>query len=162
MMTQYAIQAPTRICAATGRPLQPGERYYSVLFDEAGQLIRKDYAKEVWTGAPEAALAFWSGSVHELNEKRRPTFDDDLLMECLARLAEEADLARLRFRYVLGLLLLRRKRLKFEDVRRDGDQEYLQLKCTKTGSEFELLDPRLSEADMSRVQDEVFKLLGWE
>ena len=63
---------------------------------------------------------------------------------------------------VLALLLLRRKRLKFDDIRRDDGQEYLQLKCGKTGTLFDVLDPQMSEPDMQSVQDEVFKLLGWE
>jgi hypothetical protein len=160
--TMYSIQAHTRECAASGRALQPGERYYSVLFDEAGQFIRKDYSKEAWNGAPQSALAFWSGRVPVVNEKRRPVFDDDLLIECFARLAEETESARLRFRYVVGLLLLRRKRLKFENLRRDGELEYLQLRCAKTGCEFELLDPRMPESETAAIQNEVFKLLGWK
>jgi len=162
MTTTYPIQVHTRVCAGTGRPLLPGERYFSVLFDEGGQFIRKDYAKDAWTGVPQNALAFWSGRVPELNEKRRPTFDDELLLDCFARLADESDPARLQFRYVVGLLLLRRKRLKFEDVRRDGDREFLQLRCVKTNCVFEMLDPHLSETDMNAVQAEVFKLLGWQ
>jgi hypothetical protein len=162
MTTTYPIQTHTRVCAATGRPLEPGEKYVSALFDEAGQFVRKDYAAAQWPGAPENAIAFWAGRVPEFNQKRRLTFDDDLLMECFARLADDAEPDRVRFRYVLALLLLRRKRLRFDDVRHDGPQEFMQLKCAKTGSAFEVLDPRMSEADMESVQDEVFKLLGWD
>lgn len=162
MMAAYPIQQHSRVCAATGRPLLPGEKYFSILLDEAGQFIRKDYSTEGWPGSPSEAMAVWSGRVPEVNQKRRLTFDDDLLMECFERLADESEGARVQFRYVLALLLLRRKRLKFEDVRRDGDQEYLQLKDSRTGTAFEVLDPRLAEADIGRVQDEVFRVLGWE
>jgi hypothetical protein len=162
MTASFPIQTHTRICASTGRSLEPGEKYFSALFDEAGQFVRKDYAADAWPGSPENAIAFWAGRVPELNQKRRLTFDDELLMECFARLADDIDPDRIRFRYVLALLLLRRKRLKFEDVRRDGEQEFMQLKCPKTASAFEVRDPRMSEADMETVQDEVFKLLGWE
>jgi hypothetical protein len=162
MTTTYPIQTHTRICAATGRSLEPGEKYFSALFDELGQFVRKDFAAVAWPGPPENAIAFWTGRVPELNQKRRLTFDDELLIECFARLADDHDPERIRFRYVLALLLLRRKRLKFEDVRRDGAQEFMQVKCSKTGSAFEVLDPRMSEADMAAVQEEVFKLLGWE
>ena len=162
MTTTYPIQSHTRVCAATGRALLPGQRYYSALFDEAGQFVRKDYAVEAWSGPPANAMAFWSGCVPEINQKRRLVFDDELLLECFTRLADDADPARVRFRYVLALLLLRRKRLKFDDIRRDDGQEYLQLKCGKTGTLFDVLDPRMSEPDMQLVQDEVFKLLGWE
>lgn len=162
MTTSYPILNLTRVCATTGRPLLPGEKYRSALFDDGGTLIRKDYSSAGWPGPPENAIAFWSGKVPELHQKRRLTFDDDLLMECFGRLAEETDLEKLRFRYVIALLLLRRKQLQFEDVRRDGEQEFLLLKCPKTGNAFEVLDPHLSETDIDRVRDEVVKLLGWE
>jgi hypothetical protein len=162
MTATYPIQHHSRVCAATGRALSPGEKYHSALFDEAGQLVRKDYSAAGWPGPPEKAFALWTGRVPELHQKRRLTFDDDLLMECFERLAEETERPRVQFRYVLALLLLRRKRLKFEDVRREGCQDYLLLKCPATGAAFEVLDPRLAESDVERVQDEVFKLLGWE
>ncbi|HEV3144006.1 MAG TPA: hypothetical protein VGZ47_09000 [Gemmataceae bacterium] len=162
MTTAYPIQHHTRVCAATGRALQPGERYYSVLLVEAGQFARKDYSAEGWHGAPAEALAFWSGKVPEADPKRRLVVDDELLMNCFERLAEETDSSRIQFRYVVALLLLRRKRLKFDDLRRDGAQEFLKLKCSKSGQMFEVLDPHMAEADMMRVQDEVMKILGWE
>ncbi len=162
MTTSYPILNHTRVCAATGRPLTPGEKYRSVLLDEAGQFVRKDYSTEGWPGPPAAAIACWCGVVPEFHQKRRLTFDADLLMECFGRLAEETEPEKVRFRYVIALLLLRRKQLRFEDVRRDGEQEFLQLKCPKTGQAFEVLDPHLSEADIARVQEEVVKVLGWE
>src|ERR1051326_2171088 len=155
MTGTFPIQQHTRVCAATGRPLLPGEKYFSALFDENGQFVRKDYSAEGWPGPPDNAFALWQGRVPDLHQKRRLTFDDDLLMECFERLAEDTDPARVQFRYVLALLLLRRKRLKFEDVRHEGDQDYLRLRCPRSGAEFEVLDPRLGEADVSRVQDEV-------
>ena len=162
MTTTYPILNHSRLCATTGRPLQPGEKYYSALFDEAGLFVRKDYSSGGWPGSPDQAFAFWTGKVPDQHQKRRLTFDDDLLMECFGRLAEETDPGKVQFRYVLALLLLRRKRLRFEDVRREDDQEFLRLKCAKTGSVFEVLDPRLSEADIARVREEVVKVLGWE
>ena len=52
--------------------------------------------------------------------------------------------------------------MKFEDATRDSDgQDVLVLRDTKTGDRFEILDPRLNEAETSTVQDEVFQLLGW-
>lgn len=162
MSHQYPIQAHTRICAATGRALHAGDKYFSVVLDQDGQLIRRDYAADAWPGAPPDAVAFWTGRVPAVNQKRRLSFDEDLLMECFERLADDADASRTRFRYVVALLLLRRKRLRFEDVHRDQGQEHLQLRCAKSGATFEVLDPRLAEADINTVQEEVFKLLGWD
>lgn len=161
-MTAPLIQQHTRVCAATGRPLAPGEKYFSALFDEGGQFVRKDYSPAGWPDAPPEAIAVWSGKVPAANQKPRLTFDDELLMECFERLAEETEHSRIQFRYVLALLLLRRRRLKFEDLRRDDGHDYLRLRCPRTNCEFEVLDPRLSEDDIARVQEEVSRVLGWE
>lgn len=162
MTASYPIQSHTRVCASTGRPLQPGEKYYSALFDTSGEWVRRDFAAEAWHGPPADAFAFWGGRVPPPDQKRRLTFDDELLMDCFSRLADNPDPAKVQFRYVLALLLLRRKRLRFDDLQRRDGQEWLQLKCVKTNAAFEVLDPRLSESDIVTVQDDVFKLLGWE
>jgi hypothetical protein len=67
------------------------------------------------------------------------------------------------FRYVVALLLMRRRRLKFEDQRRlpDGG-ELMVLKDARTGDRVEVADPRLAEDQIEKVQTEVFQLLGWE
>lgn len=162
MTAPLTIQPHTRVCAATGRPLSPGEKYHSVLLDEAGQFVRRDYSVEGWPGPPESCLARWTGKVPAAHQKRRLTFDDDLLMECLERLADETEPSRLQFRYVVALLLLRRRRLKFDDVRRVDGQEYMQLTCPRTGATFDVFDPRLAEADIAHVQEQVVHVLGWE
>src|SRR5262245_33614065 len=58
-MAEYDIQGPTRVCAATGRELKPGDRFHGVLFEEAGKLVRRDYCDEGWAGPPEGHLAHW-------------------------------------------------------------------------------------------------------
>jgi hypothetical protein len=57
---------------------------------------------------------------------------------------------------------MRRKRLKFEQVKTENGQESLHLRCTRSGVRYEVVNPRLTEEEMIAVQDEVFKVLGWE
>jgi hypothetical protein len=159
---EYQIQANTRRCAVTGRELVPGEKYYSVLIDEAGKFVRKDYAAEGWQGPPTEAFSFWSGKVPLATENRRPRIDDDLLVDCFQRLEGQTEPERVNFRYVVALLLMRRKRFRFEEARSDGDVEILRLRCVRTGSLYQVLNPCLTEEQMASVQEEVFKVLGWE
>lgn len=160
-MTEYQIQANTRRCAVTGRELQPRERYYSVLLDEGGRWQRRDYSAEAWQGPPAGAVGFWCGRI-PAGEASRPPIDDELLVDCLQRLQGESEPARVSFRYVVALLLMRRKRLKFEATRREGDRELLLLRCPRTRSLYTVLNPRLSDEELAAVQDEVFKVLGWQ
>jgi hypothetical protein len=161
-MIDYQIQPSTRRCSATGRELQPGERYYSVLLEEAGKFVRKDFSVEAWHGAPEGAFSFWMGRLAPPQGKRRPPIDDEMLMECFERLEGQLEPSRVRFRYVIGLLLMRRRRLRFEETQRDGSQEVLCLRCTRTGARHAVVNPGLTDEELTTVQDDVFQALGWE
>ena len=60
-----------------------------------------------------------------------------------------------RIRYILGLLLIRRKVLKFVDVERSGDDELLVLRAPATGDEYRVTNPRLCDEELAAVQAEV-------
>lgn len=161
-MTEYQIQEITRRCSVTGRELQPGERFYSVLVDEAGKLQRKDFSQEAWQGPPEGAFSFWAGRVPPREQSRRLQIDDDMLFDCFRRLGSETEPARVNFRYVVALLLMRRKRFKFEEAKQADGKEILVVRCTRTREPYDVVNPRLNDEEMAAVQEEVFKVLGWE
>jgi hypothetical protein len=161
-MTDYQIQPNTRRCAVTGRELQPGEKVFTALLEDGGKFLRRDYSGEAWQGPPPGAFSFWCGRVPAQEEARRPRIDDELLMDCFQRLQGQGDPNRVSFRYVVALLLMRRKRLKFDEARKDGEIELLLLRCARTGARYEVVNPRLTEEQMLSVQEEVFKVLGWE
>jgi len=162
MLTNYQIQPNSRRCFVSGRELKPGEPFYSVLLEEAGRFVRREYSREAWPGPPPGSFSFWMGKVPTREQDRRPAVDDDMLLDCLARLEGQNEPARVNFRYVLALLLMRRKRLKFEDARTDGTREVLRLRCPQTRVVHEIVNPALTEDAMQAVQDEVFKVLGWD
>ncbi len=161
-MTNYQLQGPARVCAASGRELRPGERAYSVLTDEGGQFVRRDFAADAWPGPPAGAVAWWVGRVPDAGKAAKPVINDELLVDCFEHLTDTTDPARQNFRYVVALLLMRRKRFKFEDARKRGDAETLVVRDAKSGRKHEIADPQLSEAEMNAVRDEVFRVLGWE
>ena len=162
-MTDFEIQGPTRTCCETGRALAAGERFYAVLTEEAGRYARKDYAPEAWRGAPAGAIAYWGGRVPATDTPRKPTFNEELLVDWFHHLAGRAEPDRVNFRYVVALLLMRRKRLKFDDVTRAASGgSALCLRDAKSGTRYEIPDPRLTDDEAEAVQDEVFRVLGWE
>ncbi len=159
------MEIPTlvRVCAATQRELEPGERVYGVLFEEAGKFVRKDFSADAWRGPLPGAIAFWSGRIPTARSPKKPTFNDKLLLDCFDHLGGATEPNRLQFRYVVALLLMRRKKLKFEDARRKPDgADVLILRDGRTGQRLEVVDPRLTEEQITAVQDEVFQVLGWE
>jgi hypothetical protein len=163
-MTDYDLQAPSRVCAATGRELKPGDRFFAVLTEGEGKLVRADYAADAWPGAPKEAVAYWAGKVPAEGQKpKKPPINDDLLLDCFDRLKDSADPDGLNFRYVATLLLMRRKRFKFDDAARDEQgRDVLLVRDARNGEIHHVIDPRLSDEQIATVQTEVFRVLGWE
>lgn len=163
-MTDYDIQGPARVCAASGRELKPGDRFFAALTEDAGKLVRTDYAADAWRGPPAGAVAYWAGKVPVAGQKpRKAVVNDDLLLDCFDRLKGSPDPDGLNFRYVATLLLMRRKRFKFEDAIRDEQgRDLLVVRDTRGGAVHHVVDPRLTDEQVAAVQTEVFRVLGWE
>jgi hypothetical protein len=136
--------------------------FYSVLLEDGGKFVRQDYSREAWQGPPHGSFSFWAGRIAPGDETKRAPIDDEMLLDCLQRLEGESEPPRVNFRYVVALLLMRRKRLRFEEARADGDQEVLVLRCVRTRNVYRVQNPRLTEEEMAAVQEEVFKVLGWQ
>jgi len=163
VVAEFDIQGPTRVCAVTGKALAPGDRYYAVLSDRDGTFVRTDYAADAWPGPPEGAVAYWAGRVPAADTPKTPRVNEAILFDCFDHLAGTTDPSRVNFRYVVTLLLMRRRKLKFEDHRRLADgTEMMVLKDSRTGGRVEAADPRLTEDQIAAVEGEVFQLLGWE
>jgi hypothetical protein len=160
-MTDYQIQPNTRRCVVTGRELQPGERYYTALLEEGDQFVRQDFSSEAWQGPPVGAFSFWTGRVAEPHEPVKPRFDDDVLEECFQRLDGQTEPSRVNFRYVVALLLIRRKRLRFEGTIEEEGVEKLELRNLRTSDRYLVANPQLTDEQMAEVQTEVFRVLGW-
>lgn len=160
-MTDYQIEANTRRCSMTGRELRPGERFFTALFDEGGKFHRLDYSTEAWQSPPEGAFSFWAGKIPEADDRQRPRIDDEMLLECFHRLNGDEDPGRVNFCYVVALLLMRRKRFRFDEAVVEAGQEVLVVRCIRTRNQYRVVNPRLTEEEMNSVQDEVFKVLGW-
>lgn len=103
-----------RCCCATEKPFEPGEKAYSALFEENGEIVRRDYCAAAWKAnpRPENALAWWSTKIPLNADKKAPVAPNDALADLFESLADRPDQAALR--YALALLLTRRRVFRFE------------------------------------------------
>ena len=75
--------------------------------------------------------------------------------------ADDADDAkREQLRYVLALLLMRRKALKLHDVQQDGEKEVLMFRRPRSKENLPVTDPGLDESQVDRLEEELAELLG--
>jgi hypothetical protein len=158
-MTEYAIQPLSLRCSQTGRELKPGEAYYSVLSESPGGFVRTDYCVEAWVGPPAGAIGFWRSVVSQGIKERRTVIDASVLMDCFVRLADTDDPYKRNFRFILALLLLRRKALKLVGSIREDGVDLLILRAPAGSNEYRVIDPDLSEEQLAAMQSEVEKVL---
>jgi hypothetical protein len=136
MQLDVEIAPCTRRCAVSGRALAPGEHYYSTLHMEQGAPVRRDYAADAWTGLPDGGVAWWHSQVADGDPSRARLAPQDVLLDLFAALANEP--AEAEFRYVLGLLLLRRRLVKLQESRDVAAPDTLVLDCPRREEQFEL------------------------
>ena len=83
-----------------------------MLIGEDSLFVRKDIASEHWTGPPDECFGWWKSTVKHIAENTSQQVSGETLQGLFERLAtqnEEPDTL-----YILTLLLLRRKLLRYE------------------------------------------------
>ncbi len=154
-------------CNACGREFAEEEAYYSALYDTGPEFERKDFCAVCWPGSDaahrESAFSFWKTVLPRQDQPRKVFVDDAVIFDFFQRLAAEEDQpVKRNFRYILGLMLMRKKKLKFKDVVRDNGREYLVLRRSRTKEEHRVLDPKLSEEELLQVRAELSQILETE
>ena len=163
-LDDYSVSKSSRTCARTGRLLEPDEACVATLCEnETGQLERQDYALDAWSddNRPEGFFSMWRTKVPADDGPRRLFLDDEALVDLFTRLEGEERRDRQAFRYVLGLVLLRKRLLRFEG-RRESDQGQISLlrpRGQSEGAPMEVLDPGLSDEDIVAVHEQLGEIL---
>lgn len=154
----YDVQKTTRHCAATGREIAAGETFYTVLVREAAELKRLDYAADAWTGAPDDAIGWWKSTMSDKDPKKPKLAPSEVLLELFRELQEDAE--RRDLRYVLTLLLIRRRLLRLEDTVQDDDGgETMVLYCSRDEQTYRVTVDMPDAARQQEIQDYLAQLL---
>lgn len=115
-MQDYEIRGFTRKCAATGEVIPAGATFYTVVRPGAPEYLREDYSLSAWKGPPEDAIAWWKSIATE-SGVRKPRVPSEIIIEYFEQL--EQDAARDEERFVLALLMIRRRILRLEEETKD-------------------------------------------
>jgi len=112
-LIDFDIQRCTRRCAATDRDLRPGETIYSVLVRSGAAVERVDFSEEGWSEPPADALSWWKTRLPDPAVQRMQWAPNDVMLQYFEQLEAVED--QRDTRYVLALLLVRRKVLRLEE-----------------------------------------------
>lgn len=149
----YHLKPIGKTCAETGAELTPGSVCHSILLERDGQLVRLDFSEAGWSGPPEGTIGQWKCVVPAMAENKPKPLDTEGLMRYFEQLNEDANPAQDKFRYVLALLLLQKKRVKLEGSRYEGDAEFLEILGSHGEGPFEVRDCDLAEGEIQALQN---------
>jgi hypothetical protein len=150
----YQLKPLGKTCSQTGMPFGPGDVCYSAVVEKGSEWLRLDFSAGAWAGPPEGALGYWRVTVPAHETKRR-ALDPDALLRHFEQLCEDANPARDKFRYVLALLLVQRRRLRITQTRNSAGADVLELSGMQGEGPFEVRDQHLSESEITLLQQEL-------
>ena len=163
MITQeWNIQSRSLQCAVTGRPFEKGERLYSALYWRDGQYQRVDLCAEAWKARNDniEPLSAWQTEFVPPPPPAPEALKKDDAESLLRRLVAENAATTRNARYILALMLERKKVLRQIERKREEGSSVLVYEHLPSGEVWLVEDPGLKLGELSAVQDEVAHLLG--
>jgi hypothetical protein len=170
-------------CTGCNREMPPAMTCWAVLCENPPEarrqnglpFCRQNYCEACWQSNPNPASApgvfsHWKTAVPEPNRKPKLLVDDHVLIDLFARLGEQNDLSGVRFRFVMALLLMRKRILRYEgseilsperrSVLNLADEKSELWRMTLRGEAVEVINPVLTPDQISEVSEQISTILA--
>ncbi len=162
-MDEWEIDKPLGQCFGTGKKIERGEEYFGALVETEEGLQRRDFCADYWQMEKPEVFCYWKSKLPDPDQKKQIFVDDEMLMAFFERLAEETEQEKINFRFVLTLILMRKRRLKYDSSRVEDDKEIWRLRIVGSDKEFvEVINPRLDEEQIGQLSSQIGEILQVE
>ena len=167
--TAYSVSRASGMCAATQRAFTPNEVFVAALVESpASGLTRVDYSVDAWNAgarppAPAAVVGFWKSHFHPNPQAKKNLLDDAELLELFDNLSGTTDTKQIRFRYMLALLLIRRRLIRVVGTKRTKDGTIMSIyrrgETADKGPPSEVIDPGLDDMSIADAMEQLAQLM---
>jgi len=159
----YEVSRPQGICHISGKPIEPDQKYMAALVETPAGFQRLDILLESWPQFDRKdVVAFWQTVMPRAEAKKKLFVDDAVLCELFERLANVSDPAKVSFRFVLGLILMRKRLIVYESTRKEGDRDMWVVRMKGRSELLDLVNPHLDEAQVREVSQQLNEILQQE
>lgn len=164
----YDIVRKEEACAATGRVFEPGDQQVAALVEQPGSetLERLMYSAEAWDDgarpqSPATLFGYWRRVAGEDKKQADPIMSPDELFDLFEQLGESDQARQISFRYLLTLLLMRKRRLIYEGAV-PGEEGRFRVKARPGGQMYEVTDPQMDESAVVEATEELGRVMNIE
>ena len=163
MMDEWEIEKPLGQCYGSGRKIEYSEEYFAALVETNQGLQRRDFCAEYWQEQKPEVFCYWKTKLPHPDQKKQIFVDDEMLMAFFERLAEESEQEKVNFRFVLALILMRKRRLKYDSSKIVEGKEIWRLRIVGSDREFiEVINPNLDEEQIEQLSSQLSQILQVE
>lgn len=159
MIANWEIGRGQRACAVTGRVFQEGEEYYSALREHGESFSRVDYSPEAWTALEDKSpfFSFWRTKLQASDGKRKNklVINVEAFYSFFRSLDGDEKQGRRVFRYLVALLLVRKRTLRLDGIEKSPEGETLLLHDMKIKEDCTVDVPAATEEELTAAQEEL-------
>jgi hypothetical protein len=160
---RYDVARPLGVCSVTQAPIEPGRKFIAALRETPKGLERLDIGLDAWAGFDRRGiLAFWQTVMPEPQARKKLFVDDQVLCDLLERLGGATEPLKVNFRFVLALILMRKRLLVHEASRLEAGQEVWSVRFRGKDEPLDLVNPRLDEQQIIEVSGQLREILNEE
>jgi hypothetical protein len=159
-MADWEIKKTLGQCSGTEKEFEVGEEFVAALVQTDEGLQRLDFSTDYWNKNQPEVFCFWRTKMVDPDQKKKLFIDDAMLMAFFDRLAEETDPEKINFRFVLTLILMRKRKLKYDGCTIDDDAtEVWSLKVTGQDRFAKVTNPHLTEEQVEGLTAQMGQIL---
>ena len=157
---ERALAKPLDLCAGCSRPLQAGEDYVATIAATPEGFVRQDRCTACALAQNAHVFSFWRGKRAAQKSGALPRLDFDSLLELLRRLDGRDDASSSRLRWIVAILLLRRRLVQIVNRSSTDGIETMEVKPRHDDRTFMVRDPKLTPEDFDSLHDDLSKIFN--
>ena len=159
-MDEWEIDKPLGHCYGSGKKIEYGEEYFGALVETDEGLARRDFCADYWQEQKPEVFCYWKTKLPQPEQKKQIFVDDEMLMAFFERLEQETEQEKINFRFVLALVLMRKRRLKYDLSKIEDGKEIWRLRIAGGDKEFvEVINPHLDEVQIEQLSSQIGQIL---
>lgn len=166
---EWASLKRAKRCVGCGHDFADGEGYFSMIFMGEETLAREDYCNSCWErvepGKREKYISYWQGRYRaEPPKQEEEPIAKSAVERLLRKYLNAQEPPHVNFRYILALMMERKKRLIPRDkvIEPGTGRKIIVYELPDSGESFLIEDPGLGLHQAKEVQKQVKELLALE
>lgn len=163
MAEAWRIARRSRTCARTGAAIEADQVFYSALLENGDEFAREDYTAEAWPEVDKGRFfSYWKNKPVAEAGNGKAKVDYERLLSFFDSLDGAVEPGRRLFRYVLALMLVRRRILRLDGTARTEEGDRLILWDRRITGALDVEAPEATPEQVAATQDKLNELFDYE